>query len=213
MTSMFEQSYENAREAQAKWAEAMQSVFAEARRAFDGETLGVDADAAGQRVQHGIDEVFDYWSKVVEFNRDVFKRVADANLEYLNVLQRQAEAAGGQALERFEEARRRSSRVVEETQEALARSASELEQAGNVVADKTAQQMEKNVDVAAAQTEQMSRRVADEAEKNAAVGEDVAESARDDVREAGAEVRKETGKDASAARSATTRGVRAATDN
>ncbi|MDO5499104.1 MAG: hypothetical protein Q4F67_05405, partial [Propionibacteriaceae bacterium] len=101
---MSEQYNENTKAAQAKWAEATRSVFEEARRAFDGETFAVDAQAAGERWQQGIDQVFDFWSRAVEFNRDVAKRLADANLEYLNVLQRQAEAAGGHALARFEEA-------------------------------------------------------------------------------------------------------------
>ncbi|WP_432557517.1 hypothetical protein [Granulicoccus sp. GXG6511] len=190
MTSMSEQYLENTREAQAKWVEATKSVLDEAKRAFDGETLAVDPAVAGERWQQGIDQVFDFWTRVVEFNRDVAKRVADANLEYLNVLQRQAEAAGGQALARFEEARVRAAQVADQTQSALAKSASELENAGNIVAEKTARQFEKNVDTAADQTVAMSQRVGDQAEKAAAEGEDVAESARKETRQAGARARK-----------------------
>lgn len=183
--SMSEQYYANAKEAQAKWAESMKSVYDEARRAFDGETLRVDSAAAGERVQQGIDQTFDFWSKAVEFNRDVFKRVAEANLEYLNVLQRQAEAAGGRALQQFEEARARSEQVAERTQEAMVRSASQLEEAGRTVADRSAQQFERNVDTAAEQTVQASRRVADQTEKAASAGDE----AREDARETGAKTR------------------------
>ncbi|WP_425307729.1 hypothetical protein AADG42_02905 [Ammonicoccus fulvus] len=186
---MSEQYYANAKEAQAKWAESMKSVYDEARRAFDGETLRVDSAAAGERIQQGIDQTFDFWSKAVEFNRDVFKRVAEANLEYLNVLQRQAEAAGGRALEQFEEARVRSEQVAERTQEAMARSASQLEEAGRTVADRTAQQFEKNVDTAAEQTVKASRQVADQTEKAADQAAEAGDEAREEARETGARTR------------------------
>ena len=187
--NMSEQYYANAKEAQAKWAEAVKSVYDEARRAFDGETLQVDSAAAGERVQQGIDQVFDFWSKAVEFNRDVFKRVADANLEYFNVLQRQAEAAGGRALSQFEAARARSEQVAERTQEAMAKSAAELENAGRNVADRTAQQFEKNVDTAAEQTVKASRQVADQTEKAADKAAEAGDEAREDARETGAKTR------------------------
>lgn len=212
MSSMFEQSYQNARAAQAKWVEAMSSVFDEARRAFDGQTLSVDSAAAGQRVQQGIDQVFDYWRRAVEYNRDVVKRVAEANLEYLNVLQRQAEAAGGQTLSRLEEARQRSAQLAEQTQQALAKSASELENTGRNVAERAAQQFERNVDTAADQTVAATQEVADQTEQNAAAGEDVAESARDTARKASAAARKTTDRAGAQGRSATTKAARPAAD-
>lgn len=162
-----EQFYANAKEAQAKWAEAVKSVFDESKKAFDGQTLAVDSAAAGERVQQGIDQVFDFWAKAIEFNRDLAKKVADANVEYLSVLQRQAEAAGEKALARFEEARQRAEKLANETQDALAKSAAELENSATQVAERATQQFEKNVNTAAEQTVKLSQKAADQVEKNA----------------------------------------------
>lgn len=173
-----EQYYSNAKEAQAKWAEAMKSVYDETKKAFDGQTLAVDANAANERVQQGIDQVFDFWSKAIEFNRDLAKKVADANVEYLNVLQRQAEAAGEQALARFEEARLRAEKVANQTQEALAKSAAELENSANQVTERATQQFEKNVNAAAEQTVKMSQKAAEETQKVADEAEKTTSRAR-----------------------------------
>ena len=163
--SITEQYYSNAKEAQAKWAEAVKSIFDESKKAFDGQTLALDSKSAGERVQEGIDQIFDFWSKAIEFNRDLAKKVADANVEYLNVLQRQAEAAGEQALARFEEARQRAEKVAAETQDALAKSAAELENSATQVAERATAQFEKNVNAAAEQTVQASQKAAEQAGK------------------------------------------------
>ncbi|MDO5499105.1 MAG: hypothetical protein Q4F67_05410, partial [Propionibacteriaceae bacterium] len=84
----------------------------------------------------------------------------------------------------------RAAQVAEQTQDALARSASELESVSNSVAERSARQFEKNVGLAADQTVAASQRVADEADKAAAKGEEAAESARQDTRQAGARARK-----------------------
>ncbi|WP_425309099.1 hypothetical protein AADG42_10170 [Ammonicoccus fulvus] len=178
MTSISEQYYANAKEAQAKWTEAVKSVFDESKKAFDGQTLAVDANAANERVQQGIDQVFDFWSKAIEFSRDLSKKVADANVEYLNVLQRQAEAAGEQAVTKFEEARARAEKVATQTQEALVKSAAELENSANQVAERATQQFEKNVDAAAEQTVKASQKVAEQADKAADKAEEAGSKAR-----------------------------------
>lgn len=178
MTSISEQYYANAKEAQAKWTEAVKSIFDETKKAFDGQTLAVDANAANERVQQGIDQVFDFWSKAIEFNRDLTKKVADANVEYLNVLQRQAEAAGEQAMARFEEARVRAEKVATQTQDALAKSAAELENSATQVAERATQQFEKNVDAAAEQTVKMSQKTAEQTEKAADEAEKATSRAR-----------------------------------
>lgn len=201
MSSMTEQYYANAKEAQAKWAEAMRSVFDETKRAFDGQTLTVDSAAAGERVQQGIDQVFDFWNKAIEFNRDVVKKVADANIEYMNVLQRQAEAAGEQALSRFEEARQRAEKVAEQTQDALAKSAMELENSATTVADKASQQFEQNVNAASEQTVKMTQKATDEAERTADTAARQTEKARNEAAEEQDKAANETQRSASRARS------------
>lgn len=173
-----EQFYSNAKEAQAKWNEAVKSVFDETKKAFDGQTFKVDAAASGERVQQGIDQVFDFWSKAIEFNRDLAKKVAEANIEYLNVLRSQAEAAGEQYLAKFEEARVRAEKVAKETQDALAKSAIELENSAAQVADRATEQFEKNVSAAAEQTVKVSQKAAEQAEKATAEAEKTAARAR-----------------------------------
>lgn len=176
--TMSEQYYNNAKEAQAKWNEAVKSVFEETKKAFEGQTFQVDAAAAGERVHQSIDQVFDFWSKAVEFNRDLSKKVAEANMEYLNVLKSQAEAAGEQYLAKFEEARVRAEKVARETQDALAKSAIELESSANQVAERATEQFEKNVSTASEQTVKMSQKAAEQTEKAADEGEKAASRTR-----------------------------------
>lgn len=178
-----EQYYHHTKEAQAKWAEAMQSVFNEAKKAFDGESLRVDTAATGERVQKGIDQFFDFWSKAFEFNRDLTKKVAEANLEYLNVLNVQAQAAGGQYLARFEEARVRTERVARETQDAVAKSTAELEATATQVANRATEEFERNVSTAAEQAVKLSQQAGERAENATAEGEKTANRARSSTKE------------------------------
>ena len=179
-----EQYYNNAKEAQAKWTESVKSVFDEAKKAFEGEAFQVDSAAAGERVQQGIDQVFDLWSKAVEFNRDLSKKVAEANLEYLNVLKSQAEVAGAQYLAKVEEARVRAERVARETQDALAKSAAELESSATQIAERATDQFEKNVSAASEQTVKLSQKAADQADKATAEAEKTASRARSAAKQA-----------------------------
>ena len=179
-----EQFYANAKEAQAKWAEAVKSVFDETKKAFDGQTLAVDSAAAGERVQQGIDQVFDFWSKAVEFNRDLSKKVAESNLEYLNVLKSQAEAAGSQYLAKVDEARVRAERVARETQDALAKSAAELESSATRAAERATDQFEQNVSAASDQAVKLSQKVAEQADKATAEAEKTASRARSTAKQA-----------------------------
>jgi hypothetical protein len=166
-----EQFYNNAKEAQDKWTDAVKSVFDETKRAFDGETFKVDTTASGERVHQSIDQVFELWSKALDFNRDLVKKVAEANMEYLNVLRAQAEAAGEQYLAKFEEARARAEKVARETQDALAKSAIELENSANQVAARASDQLEETMHVASEQTVKMTQQATHQADKAAAEGD------------------------------------------
>lgn len=176
--TMSEQFYHNAKQAQDKWSEAVKSVFDETKRAFDGQAFKLDTSASGERVHQTIDQVFDFWKQAADFNRDLFKKVAEANMEYLNVLRAQAEAAGDQYLAKFEEARTRAERVARETQEALAKSAIELESSANQVAERASDQIEQNVHAASEQTVKMTHQATQQADKVAAEGEKNAARAR-----------------------------------
>jgi hypothetical protein len=173
-----EQFYNNAKDAQAKWTESVKSVYDEARKAFEGNAFQVDASEAGERVQKGIDQVFDFWSKAIDFNRDLAKKVADANLEYLNVLKSQAEAAGEQYVAKFEEARARAEKVARETQEALLKSAVELEKTAGQASERATEQVQKNVAAAREQTAKLSQKAAEQAEKATTESERTASRAR-----------------------------------
>jgi hypothetical protein len=173
-----EQLYNNAKDAQDKWAESVKSVYAEAKKAFEGNAFQVDASEAGERVQKGIDQVFDFWTRAVEFNRDLAKKVAEANIEYLNVLKSQADAAGEQFQAKFEEARARAEKVAQDTQEALLKSAVQIEKSANQVAERATEQVQKNVAAANEQTVKLSQKAAEQAEKATEQAEKTASRAR-----------------------------------
>ena len=160
-----EQLFNNAKDAQAKWAESVQSVYAEAKKAFEGTAFQVDANEAAERVQAGIDQVFDFLTKAVEFNRDLAKKVAEANAEYLSVLKSQADAAGEQFQAKFEEARARAEKVAEETQAALLKSAVELENSAAAATEKANEQIKKNVASAKEQAEKLSAQATEQVKK------------------------------------------------
>jgi hypothetical protein len=156
-----EKLFNDAKDAQNKWAESVNSVYAEAKKAFEGNAFQVDTNEAAERVQAGIDQVFDFLTKAVEFNRDLAKKVAEANVEYLNVLKSQAETAGEQFQAKFEEARARAEKIAQDTQEALLKSAVELEKTAN----QATEQVQKNVAAAKEQTAKLSQKAAEQAEK------------------------------------------------
>ncbi|MEP7159805.1 MAG: hypothetical protein ABI746_01740 [Dermatophilaceae bacterium] len=126
--SMSAQYFEAARTAQERWVASLQNMANEASGALPSRMAGLDTDSLGKQAHEGIDQVFDFWAKSMKVQREIARKVADANIEYLSALQGQALAVSQQATEQVKEATAQVAEVTRHAQDQVAEAAAKAEE-------------------------------------------------------------------------------------
>ena len=126
--SMSAQYFEAARTAQERWVATLQNMANEAQSALPSRMIGVDTDQLSKQTHDGIDQIFDFWAKSMKVQRDIARKIADANIEYLAALQGQALAVSQQATEQVKEATAQVAEVTRQAQDQVAEAAAKAEE-------------------------------------------------------------------------------------